>query len=73
MHKVTILLLRGCYLIATGFLLLSILLLVSMPKDTLSLGHTLLTVREMCSTGAVVLLLSVIGSAALHDRFGSRA
>jgi hypothetical protein len=72
MHKVTLFLLRGCYFITAGFLLLSIFLLAFIQSDTQSLGHTLMLVREMCATGAVILLLSVIGSAALHDRLGNQ-
>jgi hypothetical protein len=70
MHKVTYALLKGCFAITSVILILSVLMLVNIKSDTASIGHTLLLVREMCSTGAVVLLLSVVGSAVLHERLG---
>jgi len=70
MHKVTYALLRGCFAVTTVFLAATVLMLVFMRTDTTSLGHTLMLAREMCSTGAVILLLSAVGSAALHERLG---
>ena len=72
MHKITKLLLKGCYIITATFLIAAIILLLTVQSDTLNLGHTLMLVREMCATGAVILLLSVVGSAALHDRLGKQ-
>jgi hypothetical protein len=68
MHKVTYTLLRGCFAVTTVFLVATVLMLVFLKTDTTSLGHTLAMVREMCSTGSVILLLSVVGSAVLHER-----
>ena len=71
MHKVTRYLLRGCYYVTASLLVIAIFMLASIRTDTLSLGHTLMLVREICSTGAAILLVSVLGSAILHERLSS--
>lgn len=68
MHKVTYSLLKGCYVLTAIFLVSTVALLLFIKSDTTNLGHTLMLVREMCATGSIILLLSLIGSAALHER-----
>jgi len=68
MHKATYALLKGCFTVTAAFLAATVLMLVFIKADTASLGHTLLLAKEMCSTGAVILLISAVGSAILHER-----
>lgn len=68
MHKVTYLLLRYSYAAAVVFLLMAILSLITIGSDISRVGHTLILVREMCSTGAVILIISLLGSAILQEK-----
>lgn len=68
MHKVTYGLLKGSYWLTVGFLLLAIFQLLGLSGVISQYGHTLMLVREMCATGAVVMIVAILGSAILHER-----
>ncbi len=68
MHKITYLVLRNSYFIALAFLVLAIISLLNLGSGVTAVGHTLILVREMCATGAVVLIIALLGSAVLHEK-----